>query len=112
MVPPTSNPELNRLIEEAKRKLASMTDDERRAMFEAQKASWVRGEIGMGSDKDEASYRAIMGHQGKFTVQYMQSGPHPDRFWWWEIHDADGHCVAHCSEKGIADFICDRMNGR
>lgn len=46
---------LETLIADAKKRPA-MTEEE----WAAQRASFVRGEIGMGSDRDEANYRKAM----------------------------------------------------
>jgi hypothetical protein len=37
----------DQLVADAKAKMNAMTPEERREMFEAQKASWVRGEMAM-----------------------------------------------------------------
>lgn len=37
-----------------------MTDAEKAEMHRLQKESWVRGEMGIGSDRDEAEYRRKM----------------------------------------------------
>lgn len=50
-------PELDELIQRAIAKYAAMTPAERAVMHDAQRRSWVRGELGMGSDADEAAYR-------------------------------------------------------
>ena len=49
---------LQDLLDQSKAAVDAMTDEERAAMYEAQRASWVRGELAMGSDADEAAYRA------------------------------------------------------
>lgn len=49
---------LAELVRKAKAHVDAMTPAQRRAMREIQKRSWVRSEIGMGSDKDEADYAA------------------------------------------------------
>ncbi len=48
--PTLPRPELDRLIADAKARVAVMTPDELREMHAAQSASWVRGE--MGGPKD------------------------------------------------------------
>jgi hypothetical protein len=53
-------PELTKLLAESKARVATMTKDELDAMYRLQRESWVRGEMGMGSDADEARYRASM----------------------------------------------------
>lgn len=45
------NPELVRLIEQARNH--EMTEEER----QAQRESWVRGEMGIGTDADEERYK-------------------------------------------------------
>ncbi len=49
-------PALSRLIEESKAAVAAMTPAEREAMWQAQRESWLRGELAMGSDADEARW--------------------------------------------------------
>jgi hypothetical protein len=48
--PSPPRPELDALIEEAKRKLAAMTLEEREAHFDAQKKNWVRAEMSWPRD--------------------------------------------------------------
>ena len=57
-----TNKELERLIAEAKTHYESMTPEEQDAMWKAQRESWVRGEMGIGSDADEAEYRRLHGY--------------------------------------------------
>lgn len=45
--PTTGRPELDRLVEEAKRRVEAMTPEELEAMWRAQRESWVRGEMGL-----------------------------------------------------------------
>lgn len=45
------NPELAKLLEESRNHV--MTDEERKA----QRESWLRGEMGMGTDADEEEYK-------------------------------------------------------
>ena len=104
--------DLTQLIEEAKAKVEAMTPDERRAMYAAQRASWVRGEMAMGSDSDEAAYRSLLDQRGRFRAEYKQSGAWPDRFWWYAILDEDGHEIATCADKGVGDFIVESINRR
>ena len=52
-----TTPNLSALIQQAKAKLASMTLEERTAMYEAQRQSWVRGEMGLGLDAEEHAWR-------------------------------------------------------
>ncbi len=46
--------ELDRALANAKARLESMTPGERKAMWEAQRDSWVRGEQGMNESADRA----------------------------------------------------------
>jgi hypothetical protein len=43
-------------LEDAVARYKAMTPAEKEAMHEAQRNSWIRGELGMGSDADEAAY--------------------------------------------------------
>lgn len=52
--------ELRELIAKAKARWDAMTTEQRVAEMEAQKASWIRAELGFGSDADEAEYRRRM----------------------------------------------------
>lgn len=45
------------LIKRSSERFAALTPEQREAELQAQKASFVRGELGMGSDADEAAYR-------------------------------------------------------
>jgi hypothetical protein len=49
---------LQYLLERAKERWAKMTPEEREAERRQQRESWVRGEMGIGSDADEARERA------------------------------------------------------
>lgn len=51
-------PGLDALIEQARAAVEAMSPAEREAMHEAQRRSWVRAELAMGSDADEARWRA------------------------------------------------------
>lgn len=51
--------ELDDLIEASKLKVAAMSDEEREAMYRAQKESFVRAEKAFGSDKDEARHAEL-----------------------------------------------------
>jgi hypothetical protein len=53
-------PELEELFRKSKEWFDSLSPDEQEAHFRAQQESWVRGEMGIGSDADEAAYRAAM----------------------------------------------------
>lgn len=57
---PVEAAKLAELIKESKKRLAAMTPEEREAMYAAQRESWVRGEMAMGSDADEAREREAM----------------------------------------------------
>lgn len=48
---------LDKLLSIARATWAGMSADEREAMLQVQRESWVRGEIAMGTDKDEATER-------------------------------------------------------
>jgi hypothetical protein len=59
MMPPRkTDPALLALIEKSRDAVKAMSPAEREAMYAAQRRSWVRGEMAMGSDADEARYRA------------------------------------------------------
>jgi hypothetical protein len=45
---------LTQMLEQAKKWWASASEEERERMLAEQRRSWVRGEMGMGSDRDEA----------------------------------------------------------
>lgn len=48
---------MGKLLEEANRKFDAMTPDEQEAMRKEQRESWVRGENGIGNDRDETIAR-------------------------------------------------------
>lgn len=52
--------DLDKLIQQSRERLAAMSPEERRKMYAAQRASYVRAEMAMGTDADEAAYRASM----------------------------------------------------
>jgi hypothetical protein len=52
--------ELTKLLDEAIGRVAAMTPEEKESMYRLQRESWVRGEMGIGSDADEARYRENM----------------------------------------------------
>jgi hypothetical protein len=58
-----------------------------------------------------ASYNAMKDSVGNFSVQYVQHGSWPKFSWRWEVFDADGCSIANCYDKGVAEFICERLNG-
>ena len=49
---------IEQMLAEAKAHVAAMTPAELAAMHSEQRASWVRGEMGLGSDADEQRWRA------------------------------------------------------
>lgn len=49
--------DLDDLLAAARDAMSKMTSDERQAMFDAQRKSYVRAEMGFGSDADESDYR-------------------------------------------------------
>ncbi len=57
---PDAQPCLDCLIESARRIVAAMTPEDRKAMYHAQRESFVRAEMAFGSDEDEAAERAAM----------------------------------------------------
>lgn len=58
--PTPPDPELQRLIRESIARVNAMTPEERMLMIAEQRKSFVRGQIGMGSDADEAAYAAAL----------------------------------------------------
>lgn len=52
--------DIDDLIRKANARVAAMTATEYAEMIRLQRRSYVLGEIGMGSDKDEAAYRAAL----------------------------------------------------
>lgn len=54
------NEELAKAIREAVERYERMSPAEKKAMWEAQKRSFVIGEAGFGSDRDEAEYRVAV----------------------------------------------------
>jgi hypothetical protein len=53
----TTRTDLQRLIEQTKERVANMTSAEFEAMVVVQRTSWVRGEMAIGLDAKEASWR-------------------------------------------------------
>lgn len=49
--------QLEALIKSAGERFAALSPEQQEAELQAQKASFVRGEVGMGTDADEAEYR-------------------------------------------------------
>lgn len=65
-----NTPTLNEMIKMSKERVEAMTDREKDAMVEAQRESFVRGEMGFGSDRDETRERGhTVEHQ---TTQRLQ----------------------------------------
>lgn len=66
---------LEELMKKAADQFRSMTPEERKAMTESQKESYVRAEIGMGSDADEEEYRRALreGDQVKLDLLNQES---------------------------------------
>jgi hypothetical protein len=58
--PLATNPELIALLSRARDVVEAMTPEQRGTMIAAQRRSYVIGEAGMGSDADEAAYRAAL----------------------------------------------------
>jgi hypothetical protein len=56
--PIQTNPYILALVEKSIAAVKAMSPENREAMYAAQRRSWVRGEMAMGSDADEARYRA------------------------------------------------------
>lgn len=57
--------ELDSAINKAMEAFARMTPEEREAMRQAQRESWVRGEMAIGSDADEARTRDRAREEGE-----------------------------------------------
>jgi len=53
-----SDDKLQALLAAAKARWDAMPPAEQEAMLQAQRESWVRGEMAMGTDRDEAEWRA------------------------------------------------------
>lgn len=100
---------LAQLIEEAKAKMDAMTPEERRAMFEVQKASWVRGEMAMNETSFMVKPKPSVA-EGPYSYRYCQSGAWPDRFWWYEIYDSDGNQLAQSPHEICAMAIVNALN--
>lgn len=58
--PMPERPELSEMIAKSVAWFKSLTPEEQEAHRREQRESWVRGEMGIGSDADEAKYRAAM----------------------------------------------------
>lgn len=57
---PPVRPALERMLELSRKWWASASEEEKEKMLEEQRRSWARGEMGMGSDRDEAEYRQAL----------------------------------------------------
>jgi len=68
--------ELCETIAKAKEARDAMTGVEKEKMLQAQRESWVRGEMAMGSDADEARYRAQLeeGHHETLREDVRRNG--------------------------------------
>lgn len=69
----TGRPDLDRLLAESKAAVAAMTPEQRREMMEAQRRSWARGEVGIGSDADEAAYSQALRDGDQEAVARLQA---------------------------------------
>ena len=58
--PPKPCPALDLIITKARAAFNAMTPEAQEAMLQAQRKSWVRGEMAMGSDADEARERQAL----------------------------------------------------
>ena len=56
----TNRPDLTELLARAREAFNNLTPEQQAAEREAQRESWVRGEMGMGMDHHEAAYRQQM----------------------------------------------------
>lgn len=52
--------EIDKMLKAAKKRMAAMTEAEREQMLYEQRKSFVRGELGFGSDEDERQYRTAV----------------------------------------------------
>lgn len=71
--PAPLRPDLDRLIAENNRVVAAMTPEQRREMMRAQRRSWARGEVGIGSDADEAAYSRALKDGDQETLDRLQA---------------------------------------
>lgn len=55
---------LDELLRRAVARFRAMTPEQQEAELRAQRESWVRGEMAMGSDADEVRYRARLRGEG------------------------------------------------
>ena len=58
------NTTLDELLRRAVARFRATTPEQQEAMRAAQRESWVRGEMAMGSDADEARHRARLRGEG------------------------------------------------
>lgn len=66
--PERQGPDIDDLLKRAFAHVAAMTPEERSAMYEAQRESWCRAELGFGTDADEAEYRAALARGDEETM--------------------------------------------
>lgn len=66
-------PELDKLVAESIEAVKRMSPEERARMHRKQRASWVRGEIGMGSDADEAAYSRALAEDDQATLARLEA---------------------------------------
>lgn len=57
---PPERPELEALLKKSVAAFKALSPEQQEEHLRLQRESWVRGEMGMGSDRDEAEYRAAM----------------------------------------------------
>ena len=65
--------DLDALIARTKERVARMSQDERAAMYEAQRRSFMRAEASFGSDADQAAYRAAVDHGDKAEIARLEA---------------------------------------
>ncbi len=66
-------PVLAKMLASAKTYWESMSPEERAAEIKAQRCSWVRGEMGMGSDRDEAEYASALARGDTETLARLDA---------------------------------------
>jgi hypothetical protein len=69
--PCPKRPELDELLRKSKEVVDAMTPEARAAMFAEQRRSFVRGQIGMGSDADEAAYASALRSSDTETLRRL-----------------------------------------
>lgn len=78
----TARPDLTTLLARAREAFNRLTPEQQAAEREAQRESWVRGEMGMGLDRHEEAYRRQMATG--FPCR------HPNkRHMRWNVYDCD-----------------------